>query len=208
MIITDDNAIKKLVSNAVDISQQIQQCGIDLTVNNILKIDHHGSINFDNTNRKIPGNSVVPIHLGEKGEESFWYLTEGYYIVKYNEQISLKDNVMGQVFPRSSLMRMGATIQSAVWDPGYVGKGMGLLIVSTPIRVYKNARIAQMIFHYVQPTEKRYEGTFQLEGVKKKYAGHPTWKIGDIQVNRKNISLRQRIRLWRNKRKMRKHQWK
>nr|WP_052833666.1 hypothetical protein [Staphylothermus hellenicus] len=41
-------------------------------------------------------------------------LSSGAYIVRYNEYVEIPNGYMGLVFPRSSLLRMGATIYTAV----------------------------------------------------------------------------------------------
>jgi dUTP pyrophosphatase len=65
-------------------------------------------------------------------------------------------------------MRMGATVISALWDPGYEGRGEGLLIVENPhgIVLEKNARVVQLIFIRLEskPTSK-YRGAYMLEGL-------------------------------------------
>jgi len=63
---------------------------------------------------------------------------------------------------------MGATIQSALWDPGYEGRGVGLLIVMNPygIVLEKGARIAQFILmKMTEPPERVYRGSYQHEGM-------------------------------------------
>ena len=65
-------------------------------------------------------------------------------------------------------MRMGAMIFTALWDPGYEGKGSSLLYVfnNEGVVIEKGARIAQLIVIKAQ-TEKKYSGRYQYEGLKK-----------------------------------------
>lgn len=78
----------------------------------------------------------------------FVHLAEGAYKVIYNEAVSMPRDCIALAFPRSSLLRCGAFMHCAVWDPGYNGRGESLLIVSNPhgMRLAKNARLAQLIF--------------------------------------------------------------
>ena len=72
----------------------------------------------------------------------------------------------GLCFPRSSLLRMGLTVPTAVWDAGYGGRGEGLLIVTNPhgVRLQRGARIAQLVvFRLTQPASQAYQGRYQGE---------------------------------------------
>jgi len=50
--------------------------------------------------------------------------------------------------PRSSLLRCGVTVETAVWDAGYSGRSESLLVVfnNNGFRLRKNARILQLLF--------------------------------------------------------------
>ena len=53
-----------------------------------------------------------------------WSLPPGGYLVRYNEYVKIPKNTLGLVFPRSSLMRIGGMINTAVWDAGYAGQAV------------------------------------------------------------------------------------
>jgi len=59
-------------------------------------------------------------------------------------------------------------VVSALWDPGYEGKGEGLLIVENPygIVLEKDARIVQLIFIRLESKpESEYRGVYMREGL-------------------------------------------
>ena len=61
---------------------------------------------------------------------------------------------------------MGASLGTAVWDAGYVGRSTALLVVenSLGIRIERDARLMQLVFFTLTaPTERGYEGTYQGE---------------------------------------------
>lgn len=148
------------IKEAIDGSVQEQIAGFDLTVKEIMKIHNGGVLNFDNTNRKIPEHETL------ESENNVWKLHPGGYLVKYNEIVNIPLDAIGIVLPRSSLMRCGGTLCSAVWDPGYNGRGVGLLIIFTEMEIHKNARIAQIIFIKTQEkTTKSYAGEYQNENI-------------------------------------------
>jgi len=130
----------KIIKEHINKEAQEQIAGFDLTVRKIFEIGNDGSLDFDNSKRNIPEHKEISLR------EDFWELEPGGYLAQYNEIVEVPLNAIGLVFPRSSLMRCGGTLCSAVWDPGYKGRGVGLLIVYTKMKLYKNARIAQIIF--------------------------------------------------------------
>ena len=50
--------------------------------------------------------------------------------------------------PRSSLLRCGASLHTAVWDAGYRGRSQSLLVVHHPagLRLGRDARVAHWRF--------------------------------------------------------------
>ena len=67
----------------------------------------------------------------------------------------------GLCFPRSSLLRMGVHVPTAVWDAGYAGRGEGLLEVGNPhgVRLQRGARIVQLVlFRLTEAARAGYAG--------------------------------------------------
>jgi dUTP pyrophosphatase len=137
--------------------EQIQQCGIDLRVWKIFKIEGEGVIDFSNEKRKLP--NYVEVFNSEKDE--CIKLESGVYIVKVADYIKIPENVAGFAYPRSSLLRMGATLYSAVHDPGYEGRPEYLMQVFNPITIYRYARIAQIVFVECKDVRGVYEGIYK-----------------------------------------------
>jgi len=137
-------------------SNQVQPNGVDLTISEIYKFKDRGFLLKDR--RKLPDYEVL---LGD-----IWELQPGSYIVRYKELIVIPENAVGIVLPRSSLMRMGVTLYTAVWDSGYEGRGISLLNVLNPygIVLAKGSRISQIIFIEAKKW-KKYEGIFKGEGL-------------------------------------------
>ena len=69
--------------------------------------------------------------------------------------------------PRSSLLRCGVTVGTAVWDAGYSGRSQSLLVVYNRqgVRLQKNARIIQLIFLRLTGETKGYQGVYQGENI-------------------------------------------
>jgi dUTP pyrophosphatase len=122
------------------------------------------SVNSGTTTHDTAGGDDVK-HAAGLENAAFVEVAPGGYIAKYNEVVEVPKDALGIVLPRSSMMRSGATIFSAVWDPGYRGRGMGLMVVTNPLRLYRNARICQIFFVRLEAAaEKLYDGKYQGEG--------------------------------------------
>jgi len=136
-------------------SESIQPNGVDLTVSEIYEVAEKGFLGVKD--RVIPSYKLL--------EGDSWSLKPGAYIVRYSEWIRIPPNAIGIVLPRSSLLRMGATIFSALWDSGYEGRGIGLLHVFNPfgIKIEKGARIAQIILISARSSGE-YKGIWKGEG--------------------------------------------
>ena len=69
--------------------------------------------------------------------------------------------------PRSSLLRCGVSVGTAVWDAGYSGRSQSLLVVynTRGFRVQKNARIVQLVFLWLSRETTGYQGVYQHENI-------------------------------------------
>jgi dUTP pyrophosphatase len=147
---------------APDPAVQLQPAGFDLTVAAVAAFSNVGTLDFDNTQRRLPALREIPwLYAGRPLR-----LEPGGYLLTYNEQISVPPDAAGIVLPRSSLMRCGAALHSALWDPGYSGRGQGLLTVTAPLELHPNARVGQFILVALeQAAQKLYEGQYQGENL-------------------------------------------
>ncbi|KYH38033.1 MAG: Deoxyuridine 5'-triphosphate nucleotidohydrolase [Candidatus Hecatellales archaeon B24] len=151
---------KPLVSGYIDLERQLQPAGFELTLAEVFSFKGFGSLGFEDKDRKLP--AFKPIRLSA---EKFTRLPSGAYMVRYNEEVRLPSDLSALIFPRSSLMRSGAILYTAVWDRG---RGQGLLNVYNPhgIRLKLNARIGQLVFlRLSRPSRRLYRGIYQREGL-------------------------------------------
>ena len=150
-----------IIKEYIDSNTQSQIAGFDLSIKELIELQDGGIVDFDNTKRSIPEHMIITPVDGK------WEIKPGGYLVKYNEVVEVPLNAIGMVLPRSSLMRCGATVCSAVWDPGYKGRGVGLFLVYANITLHQNARIAQIVFIETKTkTTKGYSGKYQNENIK------------------------------------------
>lgn len=151
-----------LIAGMPDSEQQIQPNGVDITLEAVSSFVGAGTIAVSNSQRVLPENGEMPFD-----SNGFIHLPPGPYHVRFNEAVALPGWLMAYARPRSSLLRAGVALHTAVWDAGYVGRGASLLVVYNPqgFRLEANARIAQLVFHTLSSaTSAGYSGAYQHEG--------------------------------------------
>ncbi len=158
------NGKHPLISNYIDLDDQLQPNGFDLTVKEVATIRSPGAIAISNDNRILSG--LEPFITDSLG---YYSLAQGSCVITFNEIISLPKDVMAIGQPRSSLLRCGVTVNMAVWDAGYSGRGQALLTVFNPqgFKLQKNARVAQLVFFQLASDTEGYHGIYQGESIEK-----------------------------------------
>ena len=153
-----------LVEGYVDLEQQLQPNGFDITLRDVAMLQNMGQIGKDNAQRQLP--DLAPLIFDNQG---FMELIPGSYIITYNEIVHIPTNLMALARPRSSLLRCGVNIGTAVWDAGYSGRSQSLMLVynSNGFRVQKDARVAQLVFMTLTAETESYAGKYQNENINK-----------------------------------------
>ncbi len=152
-----------LVEQMIDPEIQVQPNGIELTLQRVEKHETSGAIAFDNSERKLPGTEKV-----EFGNDGWVHLPKGSYKIVFNEVVNIPKNIAAIAKPRSSLLRCGATVETAVWDAGYSGRSESLLVVYNEkgFSVKRNARVLQLLFFRLgEEVSRGYSGIYQNENV-------------------------------------------
>lgn len=153
-----------LLENAVDIETQIQPNGLELTLKEIKTIEGFGAVDFDNSERRLPDGKTI-----EFGNDGWVRLSKGIYKVLFNEIVNIPMNLAAIAKPRSTLIRCGATLETAVWDAGYRGRSESMLVIynAAGFKLKKNARIMQLLFYTLDSkVEEGYSGIYQNENTK------------------------------------------
>ena len=141
-------------------SEYIDCSGLKLHIDKIFRFKSYG--------RLLKDSKELPIVEEVSPENGVYRLEPGAYRIRYAELVKVPPNAIALAIPRSSLLRMGVTIYTAAWDPGYEGRGEGLMTVFNPygIEIEKGAQVAQLIFIYMdRETKKLYRGTYYRENV-------------------------------------------
>ena len=151
-----------LFEGYIDLEAQLQPNGFDLTLRDIASLETAGQIAASDKERLV--STTEPLHFDRAG---FIDLHPGPYMITYNEIVHLPKNVMALARPRSSLLRCGVTVGTAVWDAGYSGRSQSLLVVynAKGFRLQKDARVLQLIFFPLTQETEGYHGVYQGENI-------------------------------------------
>lgn len=138
---------------------QVQPNGVDLTLAAVAEPTDAGRIGRDGKTiadrQEIPPSEI-------SADASAYYLSPGAYVVRYGETVRIPEAHVGFIYPRSSLLRNGCMLYTAVWDAGYEGQGAGLLDVNQDIEIEREARIGQLVLAEAAH-ESTYDGSYQGE---------------------------------------------
>jgi dUTP pyrophosphatase len=143
----------------IDQDLQLQPNGIDIRIDRVASLSSRGQLGVD---AREPAERS---ELATDGD-GWWDLATGAYVIGYLERVNLPNDVMAFARPRSSLLRSGVAIHTAVWDAGYSGRGEGLLHVMNPAgyRLQRGARVIQLVFIRLgSPVSVGYGGRYQHE---------------------------------------------
>lgn len=152
-----------LVDKMIDPNIQVQPNGVELTVQQVKMIHGVGAVGFDNSERTISETKDVSFD-----GDGWTHLASGCYKVIFNEIVSIPNDIVAIARPRSSLLRCGVSVETAVWDAGYTGRSESLLLVhnANGFRLKRNARMIQLLFFKLgTPVMKGYSGIYQNENV-------------------------------------------
>ncbi len=154
---------QQLITGYIDLEKQLQPSGFDLSLSEVHIFSDAGAVDFSNKERTLASTTLL------KPDVEGWYSMErGCYLIMYNEVVNMPLKLVAIARPRSTLLRNGVTMETAVWDPGYHGKGSSLLLVHNPsgVRLKRDARLTQLLFFEIEAVEEGYRGVYQHERLK------------------------------------------
>lgn len=152
---------KKLVENLCD--RELKNptgAGFDLRVGDIYELESDGFLGIED--RHTPKTELVNEY---RENEERWVILEPnkYYVIRTVETINCPENLVGFMFPRSTLYRSGILVRGGVIDPGYKGKlSFGIINLNDkPFKLEMGARVANISFFEVKGKVNLYKGKWQ-----------------------------------------------
>lgn len=151
-----------LVEDVSEIDRQLQPNGVDVRIDRVFKLTSPALLGASDTLREPAAREeIIP------DRDGWWELHQGSYVIVVKERVNLPSDLMALARPRSTLLRSGVAIHTAVWDAGYTGRSEALLTVlnGRGFRVQRGARVMQLVFMRLeQPARQGYAGKYQGEG--------------------------------------------
>ena len=152
-----------LLEGYISLESQLQPNGFDLSLLDVSRLETPGAIGSADADRVLAATGPLAC------EDDGWIdLAPGPHLVTFNEVVNLPPDIMALGCPRSSLLRSGVSLHTAVWDAGYRGRSQSLLTVHHPagFRLQRDARLAQLVFFRLSaPPSTGYQGRYQGEGL-------------------------------------------
>jgi deoxycytidine triphosphate deaminase len=154
MYLGHDDIVKRIVSQGLlenYLPEAVQGSGVDLRIDRLMELKSGGRLGV--MDRKLP----------DLGEVDFALKPGGYYLFVTMERVNMPDDLVAFMLNRSSLFRCGASLRTAVIDPGYHGeltvgiKNEG----SHEIELERGARVLQLVFAEVKGATRKYDGRYQ-----------------------------------------------
>mgnify|MGYP001181189833 FL=1 len=157
------DATPPLITNHTDLESQVQPHGFDLTLKTLHTFKSSGQVDFTNHERIISDTKTLQFNTN-----GYIHLEPKSYLITFNEEIRMPLDLMALAMPRSTLLRCGVSVHTAVWDAGYQGRSEALMTVynNEGFRVKQGARLIQLVFiKLTSPLAKGYDGIFFQENL-------------------------------------------
>ena len=160
MLLNANQVEQMLVTNGKGKKAQV---GYDLTVTDVKSI-RGGMLFADKT--VLESYDEVKLTTFEKSEGDYrnaWVLTPGIYSITFEQGCKLDDKTTAFIRQRSSILRMGGTVTSGVYDPGFeVDQMGGVMTLTRTVVLEKGARLAQIIM-FENNSAELYDGQWQKD---------------------------------------------
>lgn len=126
-----------------DLEAQIQPNGLDLRVDEFATVRGTAVLGLD----KSMDTSAMKVEPVDWLGGSWCELKAGhYYVVNFREKIRVPPHYCAIIVGRSSLLRVGSFITSALWDAGFYGHLGCVIRPLNSIKIEKGSRLAQIVF--------------------------------------------------------------
>lgn len=134
--------------------------GFDLRIGELYAVEGQGFLGVDT--RETPKMTLLSSYSADGGAE-IALQPNVYYVIKTIESVSMPDDLLALMTPRSTLFRSGVYIFGGQVAPGYEGElSMGMVnFRQDPFRLEMGARVVHIMFSLVQGGGSRYRGQWK-----------------------------------------------
>ena len=158
MLLNANQVEQMLVTNGKGKKAQV---GYDLTVKDVKAI--RGGILYADETQLEPYDQIetMSVQKVDGDHREVWSLKPGIYSVTFEQGCKLDDQTTAFIRQRSSVLRMGGTVTSGVYDPGFeVDEMGGVMTLTKTVVIEKGARLAQIIM-FENNSAELYDGQWQ-----------------------------------------------
>lgn len=147
--------------------------GFDLQLSEVYEIEGDGYLGLEE--RQTPDAKLVA-KWDPENQASFTFEPGKYYLIKTFEKVNLPLDLMGVIFPRTTLFRSGLALFNGQVAPGYCGElTFGLAnLGGQRIKIDLGSRVVHITFHEVLGEGNEYRGQ---------------WKGGRVSTEGKEIQV-------------------
>ena len=141
--------------------KQVQPNAVDLTIDKVWSLENGVFMLDGDSKHSLQRREVHPIVRQTDGIEVF-RLKEGTYVVEFDQKVEIGASEAGIVVSRSTLMRNGVWLESALYDSGYRGHMHAGLTVAKGIEFIfpRHERLAQFLCFEAEAL-RQYDGIYQ-----------------------------------------------
>lgn len=167
MNLTGKELVAQSIITGTIAEENVQQHGVDLNLITVSLIDGTHCHGIVPVNGKTSLAQRIPMILRNdprfmKGVNEGWYLMPGAYDITFAQGCSVPADKMLLIRQRSSMLRNGTILHSSVFDAGFKTDNIGtVMVVTTPIFIEYNARVAQIYAHNSNVVDNLYNGQWQ-----------------------------------------------
>lgn len=161
----------KTIYNDKFSDKDYQPAGIDLRLGELFELDDNfkdiGVINDTKMLPKLKRVNLIPQRTINGAQYSNIYEIEPnkVYFATVDKEIKIPENMVQFYYPRSSFMRCGVNVYSAVGDPGFKGTLQFMIINHGYYSFFTKPgeRFAQLVMEKAHNVQQGYNGTYQEE---------------------------------------------
>lgn len=164
-MITGEKTLRQIYPDLDE--EQYQPIGIDLTLDKVAELEYNSNIKYGlfKKDKVLPNQTplkTINIQRNGKLEEVFLIRPDKPYIVTTKEKIKISKYAGQFYLPRSSLLRAGISLQTALGDAGFEGHLSFLLINHTNEFFFmeKGVRFAQLVDMSADNVASEYDGDY------------------------------------------------
>lgn len=131
------------IENIIHANTQVGEDGVYLTVKSIHILRKKGSLDFSGKEQQIKDKGTLsPEKKCPDDKYGWWHLSEGSYLVSFNEQLGLKDGEAAILQPREELLQNGCYHPIRIFSGEEKLTFLPLQVGSGGIDIKENARIS------------------------------------------------------------------